>query len=1444
MTFGGYMKKVVLLLLTLTLLSTSSKIISQTITSTTNGGHWNTAATWVGGTVPNQNNDVVINGPIVISNHTCNNLTINTAGSITDEPSAGRTLTIKGNLTNNGRVFTTPGHAGVTLSIEGSLFNYGTLESNGIWFSGSGDQNITSNQLIKVNRIDKSPDGNIIAQSNIVIDSVTTVHLNYDVLNMGSYKLTKLCRANIEAGEMITGGTVLSNGELDISGRFGSNLNGNFTLVGNRPMRFTGGNIIESNLVVGAGKIVEDECCAGRTIYVKGNIVNNGTIRNAPNQGGLTVEVEGNVSNNGVFTSRLVFTGGDNQTISGTQIFSNLTIWKLPNGKINAQSNITFDSTTTIDIRDDILDMGSYKLTKICRANINADELIYGGKIFSNGQIDISGRMGSNLDGNFTLVGNRPMRFTGSNEIFGTMTVSSEKIIEEECCAGREITLKGNLINNGTIRNGENQGGLTIRAEGNILNHGIFSSRLQFIGNDEQTIGGTKKFSCTSVWKNPNGKINASSDLVFDSTSTIDFSSDELVMGNFKFTKLSKVDLESGNHIYGGVINSNGEIDITGRFNSSLAGDYTLTGTGNMRIGSVTFSGNMTIAEGKILSDEASAGRTLTMNGSIKNYGTFQTTPGYGGITLQLIGGNYYGFGKTQVRSIVLSTNGTDRHIRGIINSDLNIHKTENGGRVIVDGILNALRGLTLRYGVDLYVPPGSQLKVEKGYNYWENSFISNEGEYSLTRQIYSNGLFDLDGQVRASLQLYNRGEVDSLTLVHHKNRSHPTVSSSVKSWWSVKGTKNINPYSVTLYYDENQLAGNSEEFLEAYHSKDNGVTWKKISNPVNTTRDLAENKITIGTQNVPIPDGYGDIILSSGFVTNTVSISHALTGRNQVRIGNPPFFPPNRFTITYWNNNRFPTDRFGILLTTNQGVHIESLITKNILTGEQVTIPIDSLNYNGFKDEVILVGEPLAPFEVRNFDIICSASPTINKSTELITLTSVFLWTAGAVLSEFVSNTVVEGCYEMWRPVRHDESLLDASKKALSNSVNKAVTVENGVKGIAKKAAEEVVEKTGRAVAWPVFLAQDIFDCMGNTFRGMKDYVNGNFDKQEKELTKVTSWDPNEKEGPDGFGDNGFMAVSAPMTYTIFFENKKEAAAPAYRVFVVDTLDQNVFDVNSVQFGPMSHSMGTATRNGNILTWDFVGIELPPNHTSPEGEGWVRFTVKPKEFLPTGTVISNRATITFDVNKPITTNLYVNTLDLDPPQTNVTFIEQIAGNKVNLVWETNDSNGSGIKKSVVYMSAGEGPYTTVAITDKNSAQIPITSNNHYKFYVLSEDQVGNSEKEPKDIKEIITDVPDEVELPSNFVLYQNFPNPFNPETTIQYAIPLGVNDNQQGGSVQVSLKIYNILGAEVATLVNELKQPGRYEVLFNAKNLASGVYLYRLQAGNYVIVKKLTLLK
>ncbi len=100
-------------------------------------------------------------------------------------------------------------------------------------------------------------------------------------------------------------------------------------------------------------------------------------------------------------------------------------------------------------------------------------------------------------------------------------------------------------------------------------------------------------------------------------------------------------------------------------------------------------------------------------------------------------------------------------------------------------------------------------------------------------------------------------------------------------------------------------------------------------------------------------------------------------------------------------------------------------------------------------------------------------------------------------------------------------------------------------------------------------------------------------------------------------------------------------------------------------------------------------------------------------------------------------------------------------------------------------------------------------------------------------------------EQPNTFTLYQNYPNPFNPTTNIKYTIP----SNVKGQMSNVSLKVYDVLGNEIATLVNEEKQPGVYEVEFNnhsdeGQNLSSGIYFYQLKAGNFSETKKMIKLK
>ena len=101
-----------------------------------------------------------------------------------------------------------------------------------------------------------------------------------------------------------------------------------------------------------------------------------------------------------------------------------------------------------------------------------------------------------------------------------------------------------------------------------------------------------------------------------------------------------------------------------------------------------------------------------------------------------------------------------------------------------------------------------------------------------------------------------------------------------------------------------------------------------------------------------------------------------------------------------------------------------------------------------------------------------------------------------------------------------------------------------------------------------------------------------------------------------------------------------------------------------------------------------------------------------------------------------------------------------------------------------------------------------------------------------------------EVEIvPREFALFQNYPNPFNPSTTIRYQLPT---------ESKVIIKIYDMLGAEVASILNEINEPGIYEVVLNSQSLPSGTYLYRIIAGDpsngsgqgFAETKKMVLIK
>ncbi len=199
-------------------------------------------------------------------------------------------------------------------------------------------------------------------------------------------------------------------------------------------------------------------------------------------------------------------------------------------------------------------------------------------------------------------------------------------------------------------------------------------------------------------------------------------------------------------------------------------------------------------------------------------------------------------------------------------------------------------------------------------------------------------------------------------------------------------------------------------------------------------------------------------------------------------------------------------------------------------------------------------------------------------------------------------------------------------------------------------------------------------------------------------------------------------------------------------------------------------------------------------------------------------------------------------------------FTAKAKGKGVILNWKTAtevNNYGFDVERASSPLSTSSGNDNSSSVKSSGWVKIGFTpghgNSNSPKVYSFNDSDPPNGKVEYR-LKQIDTDgrfeysdvVVVEFEKVKELLLGQNFPNPFNPSTTIKYTIP----SNVKGEISNVKITIFDILGREVKTLVNKQQQSGNYEVVFNASHLPSGTYIYRLTAGEFSKSKKLILLK
>ncbi|TNF46501.1 MAG: hypothetical protein EP310_00385, partial [Bacteroidetes bacterium] len=1004
------------------------------------------------------------------------------------------------------------------------------------------------------------------------------------------------------------------------------------------------------------------------------------------------------------------------------------------------------------------------------------------------------------------------------------------KIIREANSGGYSyLTISGNLVNNGEIVDYNDY--FDISLAGNLVNNGILKPRTFKFTGQNQKVSGKGAIEAKNTYADMADEfLVAESDLSFKNSkvsSSVSGTPRKLKMG------LYKLDLRADSITYDsyyGTAYSRTEFSVSLVFDETgvitnenailrgtVYGDLNMSSPSFGFLKDLTVEGNLTIEDGSKFSGAQNLNK-LRVKGNFINQGKLNAdtvvvrSVEFKPRTMKLyVYGNCSNSGSTGITTVYPVTEGKDIVLSGDY-QDVYLMQSETtekpGGKVIVDSELNISGKLDVY--ANLEVKESGTLNIlsktlTSPVYLMTNVSITNKGNMSRYRVVnnsWSYRSFSDIGGLFTEFELRDWSDrIEGIDISVFNNQSYPGLPGTLKRWWRIQpsGTGLVKNYILKLHYSDNMLNGQKEENLKVYRTTDEGETWEVVSVGEFSVLDTVLNTITIGRWDKPnsMLTEFGDFVISSGDGSVPVesSIMVDMVGRPDVRVG-----APNPFTIHVYNITDYRTNPVMLTMAVSEDIRFKEV--RLPYNGGVEVLPVDSISDPNDLTQVFFIPY-LEPNEHYSFDVIVYGLPeSLKSATEnMVTLTlgGFFGHAAKDEATDFIVEKVGEAVdldnaekEEYARGLGLTVNQLKTEKQQYGKTVT---TIRHVSKYTVKKIADtNPVTKVLFTVGESVEAVHKIKDSLRRRLFHWFYKEVGLYGVEEKvasgkkvEGTLVSSWDPNAIVGPAGFGEKNFVTELPVFNYTIMFENKKEATAPAYRVQIIDTLPA-VFNAETVKFLETSHSGANykwkMERKGNVLKWDIEGIELAPNITPPEGEGFVRFSVEPTAGLPSGTVFENRATIIFDMNPAITTNTWVNITDTEAPVTKMATISYSGGDtQVNITCNSDDNkNGSGVGRYELYASVDSSPFVFAGESYDGmfSYKVSDSTKTQYRFYIVASDNVENAEKNVPDHAELNTymvsvwnpgEIADEISVfpnPTDGLLQVSFKNVSTAETRVQ----------------------------------------------------------------------------